>query len=79
MVVHPSGQHAAGVAHLVPEAKLNAARDDVFPQLVAFPSELGLLAAFRPPSSGDEVANVLMSNATWWGAKGPTVAAALDN
>ena len=79
MVVHPSTQHAAGAAYLVPEAKLNAAQDDVFPHLVAFPSGLGMLAALRATQSGDQVANVLISNATRWGAKGPTVAAALDN
>ena len=66
-----------GAAHLVPQVKLDAARDDHFPPLAAFPSALGMLAALRATHSGDQVDNVLISNVARWGGEGPAVSATL--
>ena len=60
---------------MVPLAKLNAARDDLFLHPAASPSPPSMLAALRAAQLGDRVANVLISNAARWGSEGPAVAA----
>ena len=76
-MVHRSTQRAAEASRLIGPARLSKAKDDLYLRMAAFSSTLGIASALHAAQTGDQVANVLIANATCWGAESPVVVAAL--